>query len=129
MGGIYIDRYDKIAWFHGSPIILDELLEGSTITHDMEIARLFSHKPSLVANDEHGAFLHNGILNGYLYIIDEPVSPDDVYPHPNTTMEPGVEWLIRRPLKVRKISETKPDPTELLSDEDVSILMRQFRMD
>ncbi len=118
--------YEK-PWFHGSPLILEELLEGSTITQEKDIARVFSHKPSIVAIDENGVILHNGSADGYLYIIDEPISANDIYPHPETTMKPGVEWLIRRPLKVRKIAETKPDPKERLSDEDVSLLKRQLR--
>ncbi|PQP82709.1 hypothetical protein C0Q44_15000 [Paenibacillus sp. PCH8] len=105
-------------WFHGSPMLLNELLVGSTITQDRELARIFSHKPSIVAFDENGTRLHNGKLCGYIYIIDEEITSEDVYPHPATTMNPGEEWLIKRGLKVRKIDETKTRAEEQLSEEE-----------
>lgn len=37
------------AWYHGSPIVLASLVPGSTITQDKDLARVFSHKPSLVS--------------------------------------------------------------------------------
>ncbi|GIN72041.1 hypothetical protein J14TS2_25160 [Bacillus sp. J14TS2] len=111
-------------WFHGSPIILTELLEGSTITQNSEIAKIFSHKPTVVSMDDQGGFFHNGSMAGYLYIIDEPLTPTDIFPHPNTTMEAGVEWLIHRPLKVKKIMETKVDPTQCLSEAEIKHLSK-----
>ncbi|WP_338593948.1 hypothetical protein V6669_12095 [Paenibacillus sp. Y5S-9] len=113
-------------WFHGSPMLLNELLVGSTITQDRELARIFSHKPSIVAFDENGTRLHNGKLCGYIYVIDEEITSEDVYPHPATTMNPGEEWLINRGLKVRKIDETKTRAEELLSEEEeVELLKKQ----
>jgi len=41
---------------------------------------------------------------GYLYEIDEPIKIDiDIYQHPNTTMDKGVEFLTNRPLKLKRI--------------------------
>lgn len=92
-----MDNWDfSKAWFHRSPVILNELLVGSTITQDRNLARIFSHKPSIVAKDENGMIFHNG----------------------------KEEWLIRRPLKVKKIEDTEPSLGELLSDEDEKILKK-----
>ncbi len=110
-----------------SPLILGELLQGSTITQEMDIARIFSHKPSLVAIGECGTIFHNGTMNGYLYVIDETILPSDIYSHPTTTMKPGVEWLLRKPLKLRKIAETEPILKELMSEEDSNSLLRSHR--
>lgn len=114
-------------WYHGSPSIFTELLEGSTITQDRNLAKIFSHKPSLVVTDEKGARFHNGKVNGHLYVIDETVNSQDVYPHPNTSMKPGEEWLTRRPLKVKKIEETKLNLEEQLSAEEESMLLKKAR--
>jgi hypothetical protein len=46
---------------------------------------------------------HNGAQPGLLYIVDEPLADDDVYPHPNSSMPPGYEWLTHRPLRMRLI--------------------------
>ncbi|MGZ9583767.1 hypothetical protein [Paenibacillus marinisediminis] len=117
--------YNK-PWFHGSPSILNELLEGSTISQDRDLARIFSHKPSLVVVDDSGTRYHNGKANGYLYVIDDTITPNDVYPHPKTSMNPGEEWLISRPLKVKKIAETKPILEEQLSIEDEENLKKRL---
>ncbi len=62
-------------WYHGSPFELDLLMEGSTITQERDLTRIFSHKPALVAlNDQDGkveSIQHNGLLPGFLYSIDE----------------------------------------------------------
>ncbi len=114
-------------WFHGSPLQLNELIVGSTITQDRELARIFSHKPSIVSIDENGSRFHNGKLGGYLYIIDEEITSDDVYPHPATTMKPGEEWLINRTLKVRRIDVTKPKVEEQLSEEEELELLEKLK--
>jgi len=35
-------------WYHGSPLKLETLAEGSTVTPAIELAKAFSHKPSRV---------------------------------------------------------------------------------
>ncbi|WP_339302912.1 hypothetical protein [Paenibacillus sp. FSL R5-0519] len=114
-------------WFHGSPMLLDELLVGSRITQDRELARIFSHKPSIVGFDENGTRLHNGKLYGYIYILDEEITSEDVYPHPATTMNLGEEWLIKRGLKVRKIDETETRAEEQLSEEEEVDLLDKLK--
>jgi len=107
---------DKIAqyfrfdiWYHGSPIELTELWTGSTITRWRELAEAFSHKPDWLSYDKVGGIIrHNGRTDGFLHVVDEPIIEGiDTYKHPNTTMDDGVEWLTKRPLKLRKICKTK----------------------
>ena len=83
-------------WYHGSPAELIVLRSGSTITRDRHLAEVFSHKPQIVSIDDDGRIRHSGTQPGYLYRIAETVAPDDVYPHPNSSMAPGLEWLTRR---------------------------------
>lgn len=93
-------------WYHGSDKIFSELNAGSTITQWKELAEAFSHKPTLLSYDNNGRIKHNGNQNGYLYIIDEPIEAGiDVYQHPNTSMDEGVEFLTKRVLKVKLIKE------------------------
>ena len=92
-------------WYHGSNKIFSELRAGSTITQWKELAEAFSHKPPILGYDADGSIFHNGTEEGYLYIIDAPVTVgEDIYQHPNTTMDKNAEFLTRRPLKVRRVS-------------------------
>ncbi|MGI6374371.1 MAG: hypothetical protein ACOX3S_14035 [Anaerolineae bacterium] len=109
-------------WYHGSPLALDTLAAGSTITTDRELARLFSHKPTLLLWDDDGRRRHDGALPGYLYQIDEPVDECDVEPHPRSTMPPGAEWLTRRPLRLHLLEPTAVRADEHLSPADVAAL-------
>lgn len=87
-------------------MLFSELRINSTITQWKELAEAFSHKPSVLAYDDDGVINHNGVEKGYLYIIDEPVDvQNDIYQHPRTTMDENAEFLTKRPLKVRMISE------------------------
>ena len=93
-------------WYHGSNCVFTELRENSTVTPWRGLAEAFSHQPSRLNYDDNGVISHNGKENGYLYIIDEPVTVDvDIYQHPRTTMDPNAEFLTRRPLKVKMICE------------------------
>lgn len=95
-------RFD--IWYHGSPLELTELAVGSTITRWRGLAEAFSHKPQMLSYDTVGGSIsHNGQLDGFLYVVDEPlVEGADIYKHPATTMDDGVEWLTKRPLKLRR---------------------------
>ena len=80
--------------------------EGSTVTQWRSLAEAFSHKPSGLGYDDNGEIVHNGTEYGYLYVIDEDLIVDkDIYQHPRTTMDQNVEFLTKRPLKVRLIAE------------------------
>jgi hypothetical protein len=112
-------------WYHGSPLELTTLREGSTITQKYELARVFSHKPAIVSVLDDGQIKHNGALPGYLYIIADKVQLEDVTPHPQTTMGPGDEWLTTRELRLELLCTTEPLSDELLSDADIAELMKR----
>lgn len=93
-------------WYHGSNRIFTELRVGSTITQWKELAEAFSHQPSQLSYNDNGVISHNGIEKGYLYIIDEPIIVGtDIYQHPKSVMDENAEFLIKRPLEVKLISE------------------------
>ena len=114
------------AWYHGSPLKLAMLRAGSTITHDRELARVFSHKPPIVSMADDGALQHTGTLPGYLYRVDDPVGPEDVYPHPHSSMSPGKEWLTRRELRLALIGPTEVRDEERLSEKQVAELRQRM---
>lgn len=119
--------------YHGSPYTLDTLLTGSTITQDEALARVFSHKPQIVSIEDDADVLargvprlrHNGTLPGLLYVIDEPISEQDIYPHPRSSMPPGLEWLTCRPLRLRLLGPVDIQPGEFLTPEDIAELMKR----
>ena len=84
-------------WYHGSPLELTTLREGSTITQKRELARIFSHKPTCVSVSDTGQIKHNGTMPGYLYTIEDEIQPEDVVPHPRTTMMPGDDRTVVAP--------------------------------
>ena len=93
-------------WYHGLPERFTLLRAGSTITQWRALAEAFSHKPQALSYEDDGSIWQNGTLPGYLYVIDEPISPGmDIAPHPRTTMDANVEFLTKRPLRVRCIAE------------------------
>lgn len=93
-------------WYHGSNQKFDVLETGSTITQWRELAEAFSHKPSLLCCEDDGSIWQNGTERGYLYLIDEPVTVGiTVFQHPNSSMEQNLEFLTKKPLKVKCIAE------------------------
>lgn len=100
---------DDGAWFHGSPLRLERLLVGSSITRSRPIAEAFSHRPTCLGvgeTDSPVSVCHNGTDDGTLYVVDESVSGDDVRIHPKSAFPiRGFEWLTNRPLRLRKIAE------------------------
>ena len=97
-------------WYHSSNRKFSLLREGSTITPWKELARAFSHRPSVLEYDGEN-IRHNGKEQGFLFVIDEPVEMGkDIFPHPRSTMDPGLEFITKRPLKVRLIEETEISP-------------------
>ena len=112
-------------WYHGSPLRLTVLRAGSTMTQWRALACVFSHKPTVVSIDEDGTLRHNGTRPGCLYEIDEPVGPQDVVPHPRTTMRSGDEWLTTRDLRLRLIGETVVHPEAFLSDAAIEAVRKR----
>jgi hypothetical protein len=110
------------SWYHGSPLELTTIREGSTVTQRRELARIFSHKPTLVSVSDDGQIKHNGRMPGYLYIVADEMRPKDVVPHPRTTMAPGDEWLTTRELRLRLLCSIEPALEEQLTDEECAVL-------
>lgn len=106
-------------WYHGSPEELAVLRIGSTITQDRALAAAFSHKPSLLVQDD-GRIRHNGQRPGFLFAIAEPVNSDDIVLVPGSTMGSGQEWLTRRPLRLTLLERLVPSPAAMLSEADVA---------
>ena len=46
-------------WYHGSPYELTTIRKGSTITPNIDLARVFSHKPSCVSIEDNELIKHN----------------------------------------------------------------------
>ena len=95
----------KNPWYHGTPLEIEILKEGSTVTQWKELAEAFATKPTMLGYDKiYGEIKHNGSEIGRLYIINEPIRlEDDIYQHPRTTMDKGVEFLTKRPLRLKQI--------------------------
>ena len=113
-------------WYHGSPLVLTLLHAGSTITQNRRLAEVFSHKPSIVSVLNDGTIQHDGTAPGYLYRIAKEIGPDDVYPHPRSTMAPGQEWLTRRELQVTLIGPIQVTHQEQLTAREIAALQERL---
>jgi hypothetical protein len=109
-------------WYHGSPCQLKTLLPGSTVTRDRHLAEVFSHKPTIVSISDDGTIQHNGTMPGLLYRIAEEIRPGDVYPHPNSSMEAGKEWLTSRELRLALIGPVEIVEEERLTEDEIAKL-------
>lgn len=114
-----------LPWYHGSQQELTVLRTGSSITQNREIARVFSHRPFIFVMEDDGAFRHSGTAYGYLYIIAEAISPEDVYPHPHPINASKWEWLTTREVKVRLLERPPIREAERLTDADIAELRRK----
>lgn len=110
-------------WYHGSPRELPVLRLGSSITQNVAIARAFSRRPRLVSIDEDtGAVKHDGTTPGYLYVVDEELSPDDVSPHPHPVNQDRWEWITHREVRIRLLGRTEVGDGERLTPDDIAEL-------
>jgi hypothetical protein len=114
----------SLPWYHGSPSELTSIRAGSTITQKIELARIFSHKPTIVSVSDDGQIKHNGTTLGYLYVVAEEVRQNDVSPHPLSTMAPGDEWLTKRDMRVQFLNLVEILPEEQLSPADIAALQQ-----
>jgi hypothetical protein len=114
-------------WYHGSPFELTTLRTGSTITQERDLARVFSHKPTLVSISDAGDIKHNGTTPGFLYCVSEDIQPGDVTPHPHSAVEYGKEWLTNRELRVVLIGPTQIVADERLTEEELRELQRRLQ--
>lgn len=119
------DDWDfDLPWYHGSPLELTVLRAGSSITQKRDVARAFSHTPTLMGQSDSGAIKHNGATDGYLYRVAEPVTAQDVVPHPHPVNRDKWEWLIQREMRVELIECTHPQDEERYTDEEIADIRR-----
>lgn len=114
-----------LPWYHGSQQALTVLRVGSSISQNRNIARIFSHRPAIVSQEDDGTVKHNGTAHGYLYLIDEEVNPADVFPHPHPINVSKWEWLTKRELKVRFLEHPALREVERLTEADLAELQRR----
>ncbi len=122
----------SLTWYHGSQQKLTELRTGSSITQNRNLAKAFSHRPSIVSMSDRSESLsdacsvkHNGITPGYLYTVSEAIGPEDIYPHPHPANADRWEWLTRRELTLELIQETIVTDRERLTDEEIAQLRQK----
>jgi len=104
-----LDDAESQSWYHGSPLPLEVLATGSSITRNRGLAIAFSHKPTLLEVSDDGEISHDGEQNGYLYEVAEPVSLEEIYVHPKVkAVAPNApwEWLTKRAFRLKLIQET-----------------------
>ena len=112
------------AWYHGARQALTRLRSGSSITQRRDVAKAFSHRPTLLSMSD-ASLKHDGASPGYLYLVAEEIAPDDVHPHPHPVNAARWEWLTRREVKLELIERTEVTAEESLTDEQISELRRK----
>ena len=109
-----------LRWYHGSQEELTKLRVGSSITQNRNVAKAFSHRPSLLTQSEGGRVKHDGMTPGYLYTIADEIGPDDVRPHPHPVNATRWEWLTNRELKLKLVEQTVVTDEERLTDQEIA---------
>lgn len=114
-----------LTWYHGSQQKLTTLRTGSSITQNRNVAKGFSHNPSLLTQSEGGTVKHDGATPGYLYTVADEIGPDDVHPHPHPVNATRWEWLTNRELKMELIEQTAVTDEERLTDQEIAEIKRK----
>ena len=114
-----------LTWYHGSQQELTKLRVGSSITQNKNVAKAFSHRPSLLTQSEGGTVKHDGMTPGYLYTVADEIGPDDVRPHPHPVNVTRWEWLTNRELKLELIEQTIVTDEERLTGQEIADLNRK----
>ena len=114
-----------LTWYHGSQQKLTTLSIGSSITPDKTVAKVFSHRPSMLSMSESGTVKHDGVTPGYLYTVADEIGPDDVYPHPHPVNATRWEWLTNRELKLEFIEQTVVTDEERLTGQEITEIKRK----
>ena len=113
----------KAPWYHGSPERLTMLLKRSWGTQSIEMAKAFSHKPSLISHDDDcGTAKHDGRLPGFLYEVRETLGAEDVTCLRDTA---GTHWQILRDLQLKLVAELPIDDPPLLSKQEIAAMRRK----
>ena len=113
---------NQSTWFHGSPLNLEKLGKGSSITQIEKLAQAFSTKPTIVSVSDDGSIRHNGKEKGYIYQIIDTVTPDDIYKHPKTTMDEGWEWITRKEFRLEFLYAYTSEPEDILTEDEIKAL-------
>ena len=114
-----------LTWYHGSQQELTKLKVGSSITQNRNVAKAFSHRPSLLTQSEGGTVKHDGVTPGYLHIVADEIGPDDVHPHPHPVNITRWEWLTNRELKLELIEQTVVTDEERLTAQEIAEIKRK----
>jgi len=116
-----MDTWDARApWYHGSPERLTVLRKGSWVTPFKELAKAFSHQPSLISSgDQCATVKHNGHQPGFLFVVAEALGPADVSYLPNTAQ---THWQTQRDVRLRLEAELPVDDPPQLSPEELATL-------
>ena len=61
-------------WYHGSQQELARLRSGSSITQSRDVAKAFSHRPSILSMSGE-SLKHDGATPGYLHVVAEAIAP------------------------------------------------------
>ena len=115
----------SLTWYHGSQQKLTKLRAGSSITQNKNVAKAFSHSPSLLTQSEGGTVKHDGVTPGYLYTVADEIGPDDVHPHPHPVNVTRWEWLTTRELRLQLIEQTVVTDEERLTDQEIAEIQRK----
>ena len=111
-------------WYHGSPEELDVLRAGSWVTQFKEMAKAFSHRPTLMSlDDDREHVKHDGKLVGYLYAVSETTGQDDVTYLRNTAQ---THWLTERDFRLRLVTQLPIDDPPQLSEEEIASLRQDI---
>ena len=112
-------------WYHGSPLQLEVLRAGSSITQMIHLARVFSHKPELMSVNNETSIKHNGTQPGSLYAVDDVLTPDDIFPLDHPANASQWEWITRHDVRLRLLEETQVRLEDVLSDAEIEALLKK----
>lgn len=111
-------------WYHGSPEMIAVLRKGSWVTQFKEMAKAFSHKPSLMSlADDCQSVKHDGKVPGFLYMVSESLGPDDVSYLRDTA---NTHWQTERDLQISIVAELAVDDPPLLNEEEIAVLRKDM---
>ena len=89
-----------------------------------ELAKAFSHKPTCISisDDDFLKVRHDGKINGYLYVISEPLSNEDLRELEGTDQS---HWETTRELEIKLVSDVPLLDSELLTEPELAALSKR----
>jgi len=111
-------------WYHGSPEEITVLRKGSWVTQFEQMAKAFSHRPTLMSlDDDCESVKHNGQWPGFLYMVSKFIGPDDVTYLRDTAQ---THWQTNRDLRLRLVAELPLDDPPQLNKEEITELRKDI---